>query len=40
MRAVHETGGTPLARNIGLNSSKIKDAERIVESRQQETTDA
>jgi hypothetical protein len=29
-----------LARNIGLNSSKIKDAERIVESRQQEITDA
>ena len=28
------------ARNIGLNSSKIKDAERIVKSRQQETTDA
>jgi hypothetical protein len=29
-----------LVRNIGLNSSKIKDAERIVKSRQQETTDA
>ena len=29
-----------LARNIGLNSSKIKDAERIVQSRQQEITDA
>jgi hypothetical protein len=29
-----------LARNIGLSSSKIKDAERIIESRQQEITDA
>jgi hypothetical protein len=29
-----------LARNIGLNSSKIKDVERIVESRQQQITDA
>jgi hypothetical protein len=29
-----------LARNIGLNSSKIKDAERLVESRQQEIIDA
>lgn len=29
-----------LARNIGLSSSKIKDAERLIESRQQEITDA
>ncbi len=29
-----------LARNIGLSSSKIKDAERIVKSHQQEITDA
>jgi hypothetical protein len=29
-----------LARNIALNSSKTKDAERIVESRQQEITNA
>ena len=29
-----------LARNIGLSSSKIKDAERIVEARQQEINDA
>ena len=29
-----------LARNIGLSSSRIKDAERIVESRQQEIKDA
>ena len=29
-----------LARNIGLSSSKTKDAARIVESRQQEITDA
>ena len=29
-----------LARNIGLNPSKFNDAKRIVESRQQEITDA
>lgn len=29
-----------LARNIGLSSSKLKDAERLVESRQQEIIDA
>ena len=29
-----------LARNIGLSSSKIKDAERLIKSRQQEITDA
>lgn len=29
-----------LARNIGLSSSKIKDAERLIQSRQQEITDA
>jgi len=29
-----------LARNIGLSSSKIKDAERLVRSRQQEIIDA
>jgi len=29
-----------LARNIGLSSSKIKDAERIVEAHQQEINDA
>ena len=29
-----------LAHNIGLSSSKIKDAERIVEARQQEINDA
>jgi hypothetical protein len=29
-----------LARNIGLSSSKIKDAKRLVESRQQEIIDA
>jgi len=29
-----------LARNIGLNSSKMKEAERLVESRKKEITDA
>lgn len=29
-----------LARNIGLSSSKIKDAERLIQSRQQEIADA
>ena len=29
-----------LARNIGLSSAKVKDAERLVESRQQEIIDA
>ncbi|MFM7237860.1 MAG: DUF4160 domain-containing protein [Cyanobium sp.] len=29
-----------LARNIGLNSSKMKEAERLVESHKKEITDA